>query len=209
MDAFRHRERPQGERDQSLPIGEPGEREHVARGNGEGNRRKADDGSVPKEGPEEPMRRKDGGEPPEERMEVERKRPFPEEVVIGPEEQARQRPEEPNAKLGIGPPGEHAALGQHGAVGVTDEIVKIPGRSWHRVAPRDHCRLEVVVEKEGAGERRAKKDRPDQRDTDNDRSGPVRSRPVSRETAGPVPKGPPYKKVGACRYFALERLNVA
>jgi len=131
-------------------------------------------------------------------MQVEGERPFSEEVMIGPEEQARERPEEPNSELGIGPPGEHAAVGQHRAVGVADEIVEIPSRSWHRVAPCDHGDLEVVIQKQGAGERRPKEERANQCDNSDHGSGPARSR-----------QGPPYKKVGRCRFFAVVRLNVA
>lgn len=111
--------------------------------------------------------------------------------MVPPEEQARERAEEADAEVGVGPPGEHAALDEDGPIGVPDEVVEVPGGSWHRVPAGEHRRLEVVVEEEGAGERRSKKERAEDRNKSKGGDGAA------------------YKKVGACRYFALERLNVA
>ena len=154
----------EGERDQHLPVGEPGQREGVARREREHGG--GDAGRAPREEAAEERARGDhDGGPPRERVEVQEQRPEPtageraERAVLRPDERAREGAEEVDGEPGIRPPGEHAALDEDGPVGVADEVVEIEGPAGGGVSARDHRRVEVVVEEVGRAQRRREDDR--------------------------------------------------
>ena len=79
----------EGDRHERLAVGEPSDGKHVARREGEDDRR--DRGNARREqAPVERACREHGGDPPEQRVDVQRQGRAAEEVVVGPQQRARE-----------------------------------------------------------------------------------------------------------------------
>ncbi len=146
-------ERAEHERHERLAVRDPGERQRMTWREGEDGGREERD-AIGQETPEERARGQDRRHPPRERVEMHRQRRMREEPVIDPQERARERPEEPDRQVRLGPPRQKPTRGEDGAVGVVDEGVEVERAPGDRKGPLDHRALEVIVQKKRRKERR-------------------------------------------------------